>query len=271
MNRLVRSRLSIITPKKQTTRQRVQGIITTLDHQIIFLDTPGILRRSNKLHDRMMESVVASLEGVDLVLYMMDSKQTLEDLTYLPLVQSNKLPFILLVNKVDLMGEQDLKRKEDYLKRNTHGDPYMFISALKGTNLDTLYNQILLRLPQHPAYYPPDALTDKQERFFVNEIVREKIFLHCHQEIPYSSSVVTDAFHDSADLIRIEITIFVERETQKGILIGKKGYHLKRVVTAARKDLESFFAKKVFLQTRVRVEKNWRNSPRSLRKFGYTL
>jgi len=269
MNKLVGENLSIITNKAQTTRHRIMGILSGDDFQIVYSDTPGLLEPKYELHKKMMSYVQVSLEDADMVLLVVELGEKFDEALFERLARI-KAPIFLVINKIDLSKGSQLEDKITYWK--THLDPKAIIpvSALKGDGIDTLLTTISQNLPEHPAFYPKDELTDKNERFFASEIIREKIFLNYEQEIPYSSEVSVESFKDEESIIRIRAIIYVERDSQKGIIIGKGGASLKKVGTEARKDLESFFDKKVFLETHVKVADNWRKQKQRLKQFGYT-
>ena len=270
MNEFVGERLSIITKKAQTTRHRILGVVSEEDYQIIFSDTPGVINPHHDLHEAMMKFVDTSLEGVDVILYMVDcSKEELKDVKFLEKIDTSKTPMILLINKIDLIDQNEASVLIDYWKNKLLNAAVIPLSALKNFNIDTLKNEILELLPESPAYFPKDTLTDKSERFIVSEIVREKILERYKQEIPYSVEVVVDSFKDKGKVIVIDATIYVERESQKGIILGKKGVAINSVGTAARKTMQNFFKKKIFLGLFVKVAKDWRSRKSQLKKFGY--
>jgi GTP-binding protein Era len=270
MNSLVGERLSIITSKAQTTRHRIMGILSGEDFQIVYSDTPGIIKPQYELHQSMMKFVHASFEDADLVLFLTDLEEKYPpDDEIIPLMNKLTVPVILILNKIDLGKGSQVEDKLSYLKSIFETDQCLLVSALQRLNTDSLFQTILDKLPEHPAFYPKDNLTDKPERFFAAEIVREKIFLNYKQEIPYSTEVEVNEFHENNDIIRMRAEIFVERQTQKGIIIGKGGAALKKVGMEARADLEKFFQKQVHLETFVKVEKDWRKKERALKRFGY--
>jgi len=270
MNELIGERLSIITQKAQTTRHRILGIISEDDYQIIFSDTPGVINSHYDLHEAMMKFVDTSLEGADVILYMVDcSKEDLKDVRFLEKIDASKTPMVLLINKIDLVDQDEANALIDYWKNKLPNAIAIPLSALKKFNIDSLKKEILELLPESPPYFPKDTLTDKSERFIVSEIVREKILERYKQEIPYSVEVVVDSFKDKGKVIVIDATIYVERESQKVIVLGKKGIAIKSVGTAARKTLQNFFKKKIFLGLFVKVSKDWRSRKSQLKKFGY--
>ena len=268
MNQLVGERLSIITSKAQTTRHRIMGILSGDDFQIVYSDTPGILRPEYELHQSMMKFVSASMEDADLILFVTDLYDEADE-NVLNRLKTARQPVILVLNKLDLAKPGQLEEKLAYWQKAFSPDHSISISALKGDNIASLFTLILENIPEHPAYFPKDELTDKPEKFFVEEIIREKIFTNYKQEIPYSTQVVVEAFKEDEDIIRIRAEIFVERKSQKGILIGKGGQALKKVGIEARKDLEKFFNKQIHLETYVKVADDWRRKEKQIRNFGY--
>ncbi len=270
MNQLVGERLSIITSKAQTTRHRIMGIISGEDFQVVYSDTPGIIKPQYSLHQSMMHFVQSSLNDADVILLVTDLfDKGLGDQKMLEKLNRGKVPILLLLNKIDLDKETKVEERLDFWKDQVKAAQYIPISALKNTNVKQVFSEILKRLPEHPAYFPKDNLTDKPERFFASEIIREKIFTNYSQEIPYSSEVNVTDFQEDETIIRMRAEIYVERQSQKGILIGKKGAALKKVGIEARKDLETFFQKQVYLETFVKVVKDWRKKSQQLKRFGY--
>lgn len=270
MNALVGEKLSIITPKAQTTRHRIMGIVNGEDFQIVYSDTPGILRPQYKLQETMMNFVNTALADADMILYVTDvTEHAVEEGEYAGKIRASGIPVIIAVNKVDLTNQEDLEKIVESWHAVFPGSPVIPVSALKNFNLDSLLNAILAKLPVGPPYFPEDQLTDKYERFFASEIIREKILLNYKKEIPYSVEIEIESFNDEKDLIKIRALIHVTRESQKGIIIGHKGSMLKRVGSEARHDMEDFFRKKVFLELYVRVTKDWRDKPLILKRFGY--
>lgn len=268
MNQLVGERLSIITSKAQTTRHRIMGIISGEDFQIIYSDTPGIIKPEYQLHQSMMGFVRISIEDADVLLVMTELGEKYDEELFKE-VQKAEGKIIFVMNKIDQSKGSQVEDKMNYWKEHVKADHFIAISALEGLNIGELFNLILQELPEHPAYYPKDEFTDKPERFFVAEIIREKIFLNYKQEIPYSSEVVVEEFKEDEKIIRIRAIIYVERKSQKGILIGKGGEALKKVGIEARKDLEQFFQKQIHLETFVKVAENWRRVEGKLKQFGY--
>jgi GTPase len=273
MNALVGERLSIITSKAQTTRHRILGIVNGEDHQVIFSDTPGVIKPAYKLQEGMMQFVKSALTDADVVLFMTD---IFEDIKIDPVVldkvkrMAESVPVLVLINKVDQASQEKLEEKMMHWKNEIPAARQVIpMSALQGFNVKELFEKILLLLPESPPYYDKDQLTDKPEKFFVSEIIREKILLHYKKEIPYSVEVVVEEFKEDEKLVRIRAVILVARESQKGIIIGQGGAALKRVGTEARRDMEEFLQKKVFLEMFVKVDKDWRDSDRELKRFGY--
>jgi GTP-binding protein Era len=270
MNELVGERLSIITSKAQTTRHRIMGIVNGKDFQMVFSDTPGIVKPVYKLHDSMMRSVRSAITDADIVLYVTDVKETFDkNIEFLEKLKKSKRTVILAINKIDLAAEEAVELLAAEWKKLLPDATLVRISALKKWNMALLFNTILDKLPEGPVYYPDNSLTDRPERFFVTEIVREKIFLNYQKEIPYSCEVIIDSFKEAEDIIRINAIINVIRESQKGILIGHKGESLKKVGTQARMDIEKFLGKKVYLGLQVKVAEDWRNNDKYLKRFGY--
>lgn len=270
MNVLVGERLSIITSKAQTTRHRIQGIISTDDYQIIYSDTPGIIKPKYELHKSMMSFVNHSLEDADVVLFITDIYEEFDEEEVVSKIQKLNVPIILLVNKVDqVKSQEEVVEKINYWKEKINPTEIFPISALEKFNVELILPLIVSFLPEHPAYYDKETLTTRPERFFASEIIREKIFLHCKKEVPYSTEVRISDFVEESKIIRIRAEILVERDSQKGILIGKQGASLKRIGTDSRKELEAFFAKKVFLEQYVKVEPDWRLQKQKLKNLGY--
>jgi GTP-binding protein Era len=273
MNVLVGERMSIITSKAQTTRHRIIGILNgkheDIPFQLVYSDTPGVIKPSYKLHDSMMTFVKGSLEDADVVLFVVEIGEKAAEHEVLPLLKRTESPVVLVLNKIDLSNDEEVKAKMAEWDNEIHPAAIIPISALEKANIGTLFDAVVTRLPFHPPYFDEDELTDKPERFFASEIIREKIFLNYRQEIPYSSEVVITEFKDKDDIIVIRAEILVERKSQKGIIIGEKGEMLKKVGTQARQDLEDFFGKKVFLEQHVKVEPDWRSKENKLRQLGY--
>lgn len=270
MNAFVGERLSIITSKAQTTRHRILGIVNGEDFQAILSDTPGIIKPAYGLQESMMEFVKSAFEDADLLIYMVEiGENALKDEDFFKRIVHSEVPVLLLLNKIDKSNQDELEDQVQYWKEQVPNAEIHPISALEGFNVPQVFNRIIELLPESPAFYPKDSLTDKPERFFVNEIVREKILMHYKKEIPYSVEIDTSEFFEEDDIIRMRSVIMVERDTQKGIIIGHKGSALKRVGVEARQDLEKFFGKQVHLELYVKVNKNWRNDTNQLKRFGY--
>jgi GTPase len=270
MNALVGEKLSIITPKAQTTRHRILGIVNTEDYQIVFSDTPGIIKPAYGLQESMMDFVKSAFEDADVLILMVEvGEKDIKNESFFQKIVHSKIPVILLLNKIDTSSQDVVEEKLGYWKEKVPNASIFIISALEKFNVDNVLQRIIELLPESPPFYPKDQLTDKPERFFVNEKIREKILMHYKKEIPYSVEVETESFIEEEDLIKIRSVIMVERDTQKGIIIGHKGAAIKRVGTEARKDLELFFNKKVFMELFVKVNKNWRSDNNQLKRFGY--
>ncbi|TBW28024.1 GTPase Era [Gramella sp. KN1008] len=271
MNAFVGERLSIITSKAQTTRHRILGIVNGEDFQVILSDTPGIIKPAYELQESMMDFVKSAFEDADVLVYIVEiGEKALKDEAFLNKIRNSEVPVLLLLNKIDKSNQEQLEEQVAYWQEQVSNAEIHPISALEGFNVSEVFNRIVELLPESPAFYPKDTLTDKPERFFVNEIIREKILMHYKKEIPYSVEIETDEFFEEENIIRMRSVIMVERETQKGIIIGHKGSALKRVGVEARKDLEKFFGKQVHLELYVKVNKNWRSDSKQLRRFGYT-
>lgn len=270
MNGLVGERLSIITSKAQTTRHRILGIVNGDDFQMIFSDTPGIIKPAYELQASMMDFVKSAFEDADVLLYMVElGEKELKDEDFFRKITNTDIPVLLLINKIDTGNEELLEESRKHWQELVPNAEIFAISALENFGVREVFDRILANLPTSPAFYPKDALTDKPERFFVNEIIREKILMHYKKEIPYAVEIDTEEFAEEDNIIRMRSIIMVERESQKGIIIGHKGNALKRVGIEARKDLETFFDKKVHMELYVKVNKNWRSSERELKRFGY--
>jgi GTPase len=270
MNAMVGEKLSIITSKAQTTRHRIHGILNAPDYQVIFSDTPGILDASYKLQETMLKAARSALVDADVLIYLTEigEKPDPED-AFLQRMAKAKVPVLLVINKIDLSNQEQVRSTMEMWEEILPKAEKIPISALKKFNVDSIFHRILEHLPESPPYYPKDALTDKSERFFVGEMIREKILLYYKQEIPYAVEVEIESFKEESKLIRIYAHIYVERESQKGILIGNEGKALKKVGRESRLDMETFFQKKVFLELRVKVKKDWRNNERFIKNFGY--
>ncbi|MDA8650626.1 MAG: GTPase Era [Flavobacteriaceae bacterium] len=270
MNAFVGERLSIITSKAQTTRHRILGIVNGDEFQMIFSDTPGIIKPAYELQSNMMEFVKSAFDDADVLIYMVElGEKDLKDEAFFDRIKNSKIPVLLLLNKIDLGNEDKLNEAVIYWQEKVPNAEVIGISATENFGVKEVFQRLLELLPESPAYYPKDQLTDKPERFFVNEKVREKILLQYKKEIPYAVEIDTEEFFEEDNIIRIRSIIMVERETQKGILIGHKGNALKWVGIEARKDLEKFFGKHIHIELVVKINKNWRNDAKQLRRFGY--
>ncbi|HBG24717.1 MAG: GTPase Era [Bacteroidetes bacterium GWF2_41_61] len=270
MNALVGERLSIVTSKAQTTRHRIMGIVNGEDYQIVYSDTPGILKPNYKLQESMMSFVNTAMSDADVILYVTDVvEKNTKNIEYLERLKSTSVPVLLVMNKIDLSNQEDIEKLYQTWKELIPQAEIFPISATEKFNLDPLFNRILELLPENPAWYDKDIFTDRNLRFFASEIIREKILLNYGKEIPYCTEVVIDSFKEHEGIHHIDAVIYVMRDSQKGILIGKGGLALKRVGTQARKDMESFFEKKVFLQIFVKVNPDWREDNKKLKQFGY--
>ncbi len=270
MNMLMKERLVIATHKAQTTRHRIKGILTAEDFQIVFSDTPGVLDPAYELQSKMMDAVNESLVDADVILYVVEiGEKRLKNEEVFARLQKTSTPIILLLNKIDTATQDRLNEAVEYWHELLPSAEILPISAKENVNVDLLINKIKAIIPEGPQYYPDDQLTDRSERFIVNEVIREKILLNYQKEIPYSVEVVTERFKEDINLISIESEIFVERDSQKGIIIGHKGESLSKVGKEAREELEKFFDKKVFLKLFVKVRKDWRSKENDLKRFGY--
>ena len=272
INSLMKEKLSIITSKAQTTRHRIRGIINGDNYQIVLSDTPGILDPSYKLQEAMMKFIKETLIDSDFLVIVEEvgNKESFDE-SLVKKINSFKIPIILLINKIDISSQQQLEESISHWKLIFPNVDIYPVSAIEGFFIDELIEIFKDKLPLSPPFFPKDQFTDRSERFFVNESIREQILIHYDKEVPYSVEVLTEDFKDSPKIIKIRSLILVERESQKGILIGHKGSALKKVASEARSNLEKFFGKKIFLEVFVKVRKNWRNDPSSLKKFGYNL
>ena len=272
MNLLVGERISIITSKAQTTRHRIMGIVNTDEMQIVYSDTPGVLKPNYKLQESMLGFSQSALDDADVLVYVTDMVEKIDKNDFfLEKVKKTTSPVLLTINKIDLTNQKELEKIVADWQAIFPQAEIIPISATNKFNIDYLKKRIEALIPDSPPYFEKDALTDRPARFFVTEIIREKILLYYQKEIPYSVEVVVEQFTESPDLIHIKVLIIVERESQKGIIIGEKGLALKKAGSMARKDIEKFFEKKVFLELFVKVEKDWRNRDNLLRNFGYKL
>lgn len=270
MNALVGERLSIVTSKAQTTRHRIMGIVNGEDHQIVYSDTPGILKPNYRLQESMMSFVKGAISDADIILYVTDViEKSDKNIEYIDILNKLSIPVILVINKIDLSNQTDLEQlyiKWSELIPKAHIFP---ISAKEKFNLTSLYQKIVDFLPDSPAWFDKNMFTDRNLRFFASEIIREKILVSYDKEIPYCTEVSIEAFEEKSDIYNIQAIIYVSRNSQKGIIIGKEGSMLKKVATMARIDMESFFEKKVFLQIFVKVNPDWREDQNKLKQFGY--
>ena len=270
MNAMVGERLSIITPKAQTTRHRIFGILNEPEYQIVFSDTPGVIQPAYKMQEHMMKFVSDAFEDADVFLYLVEpGDRALKDEGFFQKLATTTVPVLLIVNKIDTTTQEALEEEVGYWQTSLPNAEIIPISALEGANTDYLLSRLKELVHVSPPYFDKDALTDKTERFFVSEIIREQILLNYKREIPYSVEVDVEEFKEEEDIIRMRCIIYVARDSQKGILIGHKGSRLKAVGIGARKQLEAFFAKKVHVETFVKVKKNWRDNDLQLKRFGY--
>ncbi|MDH7913271.1 GTPase Era [Winogradskyella sp. SYSU M77433] len=270
MNAFIGEKLSIITSKAQTTRHRILGIVNGDDFQVILSDTPGIIKPAYELQESMMDFVKSAFEDADVLIYMVEiGEKELKDEAFFKKITNSKIPVLLLLNKIDNSNQEQLEEQAELWQQKVPNAEFYPISALNGFNVQNVFDRIIELLPESPPFYPKDQLTDKPERFFVNEAIREKILMHYKKEIPYAVEVDTEEFFEEENIIRMRSVIMVERDTQKGIIIGHKGSALKRVGVEARKDLEKFFGKQVHLELYVKVNKNWRSNQNQLKRFGY--
>ena len=270
MNAMVGERLSIITPKAQTTRHRIFGILNEPEYQIVFSDTPGVIQPAYKMQEHMMKFVSDAFEDADVFLYLVEpGDRALKDEGFFQKLATTSVPVLLIVNKIDTTTQEALEEEVGYWQTSLPNAEIIPISALEQANTDYLLTRLKELVPVSPPYFDKEALTDKTERFFVSEIIREQILLNYKKEIPYSVEVDVEEFKEDEDIIRMRCIIYVARDSQKGILIGHKGSRLKAVGIGARKQLEAFFAKKVHVETFVKVKKNWRDNDLQLKRFGY--
>lgn len=270
MNSLLGERLSIITNKAQTTRHRILGILSDENYQMVFSDTPGVIKPAYDLQESMMDFVKSAFQDADVLIYLVETgERALKDEEFFKKLQHTDIPVLLLLNKIDLKDQEFVETQIDYWKEQLPNAEVYAVSALNNFGIENLKQRLVQLLPESPAFYPKDQLTDKPERFFVNEKIRERILVHYKKEIPYSVEVETESFEEQNHIIKIRSVIMVERESQRGIIIGHQGKGIKRVGTEARKDLEQFFDKKIHLELYVKVNKNWRSNPNQLKRFGY--
>lgn len=270
MNQLVGEKLSIVTSKAQTTRHRILGIVNDEDYQIVFSDTPGVVNASYKMHELMMDYVNTSLKDADILLFITDPKETqMNHKETLERIQKLRIPVICLINKIDLSDQEKIAERINYWKELLPNAQVFPISALHGFNIDLIWDLIHENIPENPPYYDKEEISDRPMRFFISEIIREKIFVHCQKEVPYSTQIEIEEYLDEPDIVRIRALIIVERDSQKGIIIGRGGEMLKRIGREARKEMEKFIGKKVFLEQYVKVDKDWRSTEAKLKKYGY--
>lgn len=270
MNQLMGEKLSIVTSKAQTTRHRILGILNEEDYQIVFSDTPGVVNAAYKLHEQMMDYVNTSLQDADVLLFITDTKENnMNHTETLEKIKKLKVPVICLINKIDLGDQPKVMERIEYWKEQLPNAEVFPISALHKFNIESVMQRILELIPESPAYYDKDAISDRPMRFFVSEIIREKIFLHLQKEIPYSCQVEIEEYIEEPNITRIRALIIVERSSQRGIIIGRQGEMLKRIGREARIEIEKFIEGKVFLETYVKVDKDWRGSDQKLKKYGY--
>ncbi|MFT7344190.1 MAG: GTP-binding protein Era [Lentimonas sp.] len=270
MNALMGEKLSIVTSKAQTTRHRILGIVNDEEYQIVFSDTPGVVNSAYKLHDHMMSYVNTSLQDADILLFITDIyEDEMNHIATLEKISKLKVPVLVLVNKMDKSEQEKLGERLVYWQEKLPNAEVFPISALHKFNIDAIWEKILSLVPECPPYYGKEDISDRPMRFFISEIIREKIFMHCKKEVPYACQVEIEEYLDEEEICRIRGVIIVERDSQKGIIIGKGGDMLKRVGRAARLEIEKFIDKKVFLETFVKVDKDWRTSDQKLKKYGY--
>jgi GTPase len=270
MNAMIGEKLSIVTSKAQTTRHRIHGIVNEEDYQLIFSDTPGVVNAAYKLHEAMMSFVESSLQDADILLFITNIfENDINHAETLERIKKLQIPVLCLINKIDLGDQEKVVERIEYWKEKLPNAEILPVSALHGFNLDVVWNRLLELLPESPPYFDKEDISDRPMRFFVSEIIREKIFTNCQKEIPYSCQVEIEEYKEDEHIAHIRALIIVERTSQKGIIIGAKGSMLKRIGREARIDMEKFIGKKVFLETFVKVDKDWRSSEGKLKKYGY--
>lgn len=270
MNQLVGEKLSIVTSKAQTTRHRILGIVNDENYQVVFSDTPGVVNAAYKMHEVMMDYVNASIKDADVLLFITDTKENeMNHKETLDRIKRLKVPVFCLINKIDLSNQEEVVARIAYWREQLPDAIIFPISALHGFSIPQVWEQILELIPESPAYYDKDEISDRPMRFFVSEIVREKIFIHCQKEVPYSCQVEVEEYKEEENITRMRILIIVERDSQKGIIIGKGGEMLKRIGRESRIEIEKFIDQKVFMETFVKVDKDWRGSDQKLKKYGY--
>lgn len=270
MNGLVGEKLSIVTSKAQTTRHRIHGLVNDENYQIVFSDTPGVVNASYKLHEAMMSYVETSFKDADILLFITDMtesdinhKETLQRIVNL------RIPVLLIINKIDTADQDKVVERRQFWQEKVPNAEIIPVSALHKFNIDRIWERILELAPEGPAYFDKEELSDRPMRFFVSEMIREKIFIHCDKEVPYACQVEIESYQEAEEIVHIRALIIVERDSQKGIIIGKQGSMLKRIGKDARLEMEQFIGKKVFLETFVKVDKDWRGSEQKLKKYGY--
>ena len=270
INRLLEDKFSIVTPKAQTTRHRAHAIINGKDFQVVISDTPGFTIPKNKIHEYMNKKILSSFKDADIILFIVElGAENRRDNQLIEKIKKIKIPVLLVLNKVDKVNQDILEEESNFWSNEIENIETWVVSAKENFNIQNLKNRVIELLPEGPKYYPDDIWTDKNERFFVNEIIREKIFNIYSQEIPYTSEVITESFKIRNKVLRISSMIIVERDSQKGIIIGNNGESIKKLGSESRKDLEDFFSKKVFLELNVKVYKDWRKNSNHLKKLGY--
>lgn len=270
MNQLVGEKLSIVSSKAQTTRHRILGIVNEEDYQIVFSDTPGVVNAAYKLHENMMEYVNASISDADVLIFMTDTQENeMNHKETLERIQRLKVPVLCLINKIDTSDQAKVMERVGYWQEKLPSAKVYAVSALHKFNVEAVWEEILALIPESPPYYDKEEISDRPMRFFISEIIREKIFIHCQKEIPYSTQVEIEEYKEEPGLTRIRANIIVERDSQRGIIIGRGGEMLKRIGKAARLDMEKFLETKVFLENYVKVDKDWRHSDAKLKKYGY--
>jgi GTP-binding protein Era len=270
MNQLVGEKLSIVTSKAQTTRHRILGIVNDEDYQIVFSDTPGVVNAAYKLHETMMDYVNTSIKDADVLLFITDTKENeMNHKETLEKIKRLQVPVLCIINKIDLSNQEELTKRVIYWQEQLPNALIFPISALHGFNIDQVWNRILDLIPESPPYYDKDAISDRPMRFFVSEIIREKIFLYTEKEVPYSCQVEIEEYIEEGLMVKIRALIIVERDSQKGIIIGKGGEMLQRIGKTAREEIEKFTGAKVYLENFVKVDKDWRSTDAKLKKYGY--
>ncbi|MBU3659990.1 MAG: GTPase Era [Flavobacteriales bacterium] len=270
MNQLVGEKLSIVTSKAQTTRHRILGIVNDEDYQIVFSDTPGVVNAAYKLHETMMDYVNTSIKDADVLLFITDTKESeMNHKETLEKIKRLKVPVLCIINKIDLSNQEELTKRVIYWQEQLPNALIFPISALHGFSIDQVWNRILDLIPESPPYYDKDAISDRPMRFFVSEIIREKIFLYTEKEVPYSCQVEIEEYIEEGLMVKIRALIIVERDSQKGIIIGKGGEMLQRIGKSAREEIEKFTGAKVYLENFVKVDKDWRSTDAKLKKYGY--